>query len=117
MQRSVWRSWVTFCGGLSRTPRWLMRMETLLRKKNNMDTWQFIDAVWQFIFVPVIMLAVYFLILAFSRYPKTKWRKVKENDEYTMYEDEANTNDKNSTHANGWKFVNKKEYLEKRNRQ
>lgn len=82
-----------------------------------MDTWQFIDDVWQFICVPVIVLVVYFFILAFSRYPKTKWRKVKETDEYTMYEDADNIESKKTTHSNGWKFVNKKEYLEKRNRQ
>ena len=43
----------------------------------------------------------------FSSITKTKWRKIGETATEIIYEDSANTNDRESNHSNGYKWVRK----------
>jgi hypothetical protein len=42
-----------------------------------------------------------------SSITKTKWRKIGETDTEIIYEDAANTDDRNFNHSNGYKWVRK----------
>jgi len=59
------------------------------------------------IFVVVLVIAIYYSNKAIKWANKTEWVKEKENRTEIIYRDSKNNDNPNSTHSNGWKFIQK----------